>query len=217
MIYSIAGATATGTTGTGSSSAVKTTTNPNDQMGKDAFLKLLVAQLKYQNPLSPMDGTQFIAQTAQLTMTEKLEELATLQTTASAENNKRSAAELVGRTITYDNGSSVVEGTVTAALMNAGAPVLLIGKTEVPLGKVLEVRATATPTQSTAAASTSTSTTGAETSTTGAAASTPSTTSTSTSTTSTGSTTSTPSTSTVTAPSTTTTTTSTSTPTTATP
>ena len=143
MISAVTGTTSTnGTTGT--SSTTKTTTAPNDQMGKDAFLKLLVAQLKYQNPLSPMDGTEFIAQTAQLTMTEKLEELATLQTAAVAEGNKRSAAELVGRTITYDNGTNVVEGKVSSALMNAGAPVLLIGKVEVPLGKVLEVRSGAT-------------------------------------------------------------------------
>jgi flagellar basal-body rod modification protein FlgD len=144
MINTVTGTTTTsGTTGStaaGTTGAAKTTTSPNDRMGKDAFLKLLVAQLKYQNPLSPMDGTQFIAQTAQLTMTEKLEELATLQQAAVAETNKRSATELVGRTITYDSGSGTVEGTVTAALMNAGAPILLIGKTEVPLGKVLEVR-----------------------------------------------------------------------------
>ncbi len=208
MINSIASGT---TTGTGASTALKTTTSPNDQMGKDAFLKLLVAQLKYQNPLSPMDGTEFIAQTAQLTMTEKLEELATLQTSAVAESNKRSAAELVGRTITYDNGSNVVEGTVTAALMNAGAPILLIGKIEVPLGKVLEVRSSTNTTPSAAAAasstpSTSTPTTSSSTPTTSTpTTSTPTTSSTSTST-------STP----VTAPSTTTTT-STSTPSATTP
>ena len=146
MINSLTGGTPNGTSSNAASAAkTPTTTSPNDRMGKDAFLKLLVAQLKYQNPLSPMDGTQFIAQTAQLTMTEKLEELTTLQTSAVAESNKRSAAELVGRTITFDNGSGVVEGTVTAALLNGGAPVLLIGKTEVPLGKVLEVRSTSTP------------------------------------------------------------------------
>ena len=105
----------------------KPTTAANDRLGKDDFLKLLVAQLKYQNPLSPMDGTAFVAQTAQLTMTESLTELSKLQQTSVSDGNRRSAAELVGRTITYANGDKVIEGTVTSALMNGGNPVLLIG------------------------------------------------------------------------------------------
>ena len=119
----------------------KPTTVPNDHMGKDAFLKLLVAQLKYQNPLSPMDGTQFISQTAQLTMTEKLEELSKLSETTVLDANRRTASELVGKTISYDNGTNVVDGVVTSARMNGGNPILMIGRTEVPLGSVLEVRA----------------------------------------------------------------------------
>jgi flagellar basal-body rod modification protein FlgD len=118
------------------------TTEPNDRMGKDAFLKLLVAQLKYQNPLSPMDGTEFIAQTAQLTMTEKLEELSKLSEATVLDANRRTAAELVGKTISYDNGTNIVDGVVTSARMNGGNPILMIGRTEVPLGSVLEVRAT---------------------------------------------------------------------------
>ena len=53
-----------------------TTTAAPDQFGKDTFLKLLVAQLKYQNPLSPTDASQFMAQTAQFTLVEKLDDLA---------------------------------------------------------------------------------------------------------------------------------------------
>jgi len=131
----------------------------NDAMGKDAFLKLLVAQLKYQNPLSPMDGTQFIAQTAQLTMVERLEEISKLTNQATAAANSQAAASLVGRTIAFDNGTSLVEGVVTAAKLNGGAPVLTVGKTDVALGLVREVRTTpttATPTAATPTAATPT-------------------------------------------------------------
>lgn len=128
-----------------------TSTKANDQLTKDTFLKLLVAQLRYQNPLSPQDGTAFIAQTAQLNMTERLDELATVAKTTLAASNIRAASELVGRTITYNNGSAIVEGTVAAARLNGGAPVLLIGKIEVPLDAVLEVRAAATPAPAAAA------------------------------------------------------------------
>ena len=61
-------------------------TNINDVLGKsnqqaakssnkldqDTFLKLLVAQMKYQDPSNPADATQFLTQTAQFTQVEKL-------------------------------------------------------------------------------------------------------------------------------------------------
>ena len=55
------------------------------EMDKDTFLKLLVAQLKYQDPLSPADPQQFLAQSAQFTTVEKLEEIAA----ASADHARR--------------------------------------------------------------------------------------------------------------------------------
>ncbi len=137
----VSSSTSTGSAATNGTKLNKPTTEPNDRLGKDAFLQLLVAQLKYQNPLSPMDGTEFVAQTAQLTMTEKLTELSKFSEAAVIDSNRRSAADLVGKTITYDGGNGVVEGTITSALMNGGNPVLLIGRVEVPLGAVLEVRA----------------------------------------------------------------------------
>lgn len=44
----------------------------NDAMGKDEFLKLLVAQMKHQDPLNPMDGQEMAAQLAQFTSVEQL-------------------------------------------------------------------------------------------------------------------------------------------------
>ena len=49
----------------------------NSAMGKDEFLNLLVTQLKYQNPLEPMDDTQFVAQLAQFSSLEKLTDINT--------------------------------------------------------------------------------------------------------------------------------------------
>jgi flagellar basal-body rod modification protein FlgD len=42
-------------------------------MGKDAFLKLLVAQLRNQDPLAPSDGKEMAAQLAQFTSVEQLQ------------------------------------------------------------------------------------------------------------------------------------------------
>jgi len=47
----------------------------NNSMGKDDFLKMLISQLKNQDPMNPMDGTQFAAQLAQFSSLEQLSNL----------------------------------------------------------------------------------------------------------------------------------------------
>ena len=112
-----------------------------DAMGKDTFLKLLVAQLKYQNPLDPTDGTEFMAQTAQFSVVEKLEDLAKQNAELLASNRSLGASALIGKQVVSAglDGTDVV-GTVTGVRLGAGGPVLLTGDTEVSLGSVKEVR-----------------------------------------------------------------------------
>ena len=112
-----------------------------DAMGKDTFLKLLVAQLKYQNPLSPTDGTEFMAQTAQFTVVEKLDELAKQNAELLSSNRSLGASSLIGREVVYPgpDGSDVV-ATVTGVRFDATGPVLRTGDTEVSLTGVKEVR-----------------------------------------------------------------------------
>lgn len=54
------------------SSPVNATAPASATPSKDTFLKLLVAQIKNQNPLSPSDGAQFLAQLAQFSQLEQL-------------------------------------------------------------------------------------------------------------------------------------------------
>ena len=44
----------------------------SSQLGKETFLKLLVAQIKNQNPLNPADGVEFVAQLAQFSQLEQV-------------------------------------------------------------------------------------------------------------------------------------------------
>lgn len=58
--------------------ASKPTSNGPKPLGQDEFLKLLVTQLQHQDPLSPLENQDFIAQTAQFTQLEQLSKLVSL-------------------------------------------------------------------------------------------------------------------------------------------
>jgi flagellar basal-body rod modification protein FlgD len=108
--------------------------------GKDMFLKLLVAQLKYQNPMQPVDSSQFMAQTAQFTMVEKLEAMAAQTDALVAGEASQRAAGLLGRQVSYLDHDGVAQtGVVTGTRFGTDGPVLVLGTTEIPLGDVREV------------------------------------------------------------------------------
>ncbi len=127
--------------------ALPTTTTPATApgaLGKDAFLKLLVAQLKYQNPLDPSDGAQFMAQTAQFSAVEKLEELTRQTAELLSANRMLGASSLVGKqvvTVGPDGTDEVT--TVTGVRVTADGPVLRVGERDLPLTAVKEVRSVA--------------------------------------------------------------------------
>ena len=107
---------------------------------KDMFLKLLVAQMKYQDPSKPADSTQFMAQTAQFTQVEKLSDIADMLSAQQLIG----ASSLVGRTVTYNGADGAeVSGVVTSATLGGSDPILKVGNTDVQLSNVKEVRATA--------------------------------------------------------------------------
>jgi flagellar basal-body rod modification protein FlgD len=118
-----------------------------DQFGQDTFLKLLVAQLRYQDPMNPAEGTEFMSQTAQFTSLEKLTAVADLQGELLAAQRLLGASNMVGRTVSFlDENGSGVNGVVTAARIGTDGPVLRVGDKDVPMASVTEVSATpATP------------------------------------------------------------------------
>ena len=70
----------TGTTGSQSASSTAAHTSTpvrTTQLGQDAFLNLLVTQLRHQDPLQPQADTEFIAQLAQFSSLEKLTQMTT--------------------------------------------------------------------------------------------------------------------------------------------
>ncbi|SDT75835.1 flagellar hook assembly protein FlgD [Actinoplanes derwentensis] len=104
---------------------------------KDTFMKLLVAQLKYQDPTKPADSTAFMAQTAQFTQVEKLEDMVDMLKS----QRMISASSLVGKSVTYMDETGVTQsGVITAAKLNGDSePTLKVGNTDVQLSKVTEI------------------------------------------------------------------------------
>lgn len=125
----------------GASSSV--TANSANGLDKDAFMKLLVAQLKYQNPMNPADGQEYLAQAAQFAAVERLEEISKAQSEALAYQQILLSASLVGRQIRATEGDETVEGVVSGVKFDTGNPVLVVGDKEVPVGTVEEVNAAA--------------------------------------------------------------------------
>ena len=129
---------------TGSTGA---TTDPSgalsmDQLGGDTFLKLMVAQLRNQDPMNPTDSTQFLAQTAQFTTVEKLTTMADQTTAALTLQRDLGAAGMVGRTVSFTAADgSQAQGAVDSVRFTDTGPVLEVGSVEVPLDSVLGVTA----------------------------------------------------------------------------
>ena len=112
-----------------------------DQFGNETFLKLLVAQLRYQNPMSPADGGEFLAQTAQFSTVERLQELVNQNNELLAAQRTVTAGGLVGREVDWTRADdTAATGVVTGVRLDPTGPVLLVGDEEVPLAGVQEVR-----------------------------------------------------------------------------
>ncbi len=95
--------------------------------GKDMFMKLLVAQLKYQNPMSPTDGNQYMSQMAVFTQVEKLGQLVESQQKSQAWQERLAAEAMVGLKVTGTGAdTSTHTGVVTAVLFGDDGPSLTL-------------------------------------------------------------------------------------------
>jgi flagellar basal-body rod modification protein FlgD len=98
----------------------------SDQINQQMFLKLLVAQLENQDPSSPMDSNQFIEQTAQLTMVQRLNDIASASQAQTASNQVLEAASMVGKNVSIQSNDGTPTTTTTARIggnLSADAPV----------------------------------------------------------------------------------------------
>ncbi|MEZ5408086.1 MAG: flagellar hook capping FlgD N-terminal domain-containing protein [Acidimicrobiales bacterium] len=130
------------------SSGSKLTDAQSSTLDKDAFLKLLVAQLKYQDPMQPSSSEEFIATTAQFTMVEKLDQLTEQGKATALVSSLTTASAMVGRSVSAIQDGAPVEAVVLRSKLVSGEVVLDTDKGVVHLNEIVSVGApalTATP------------------------------------------------------------------------
>ena len=116
-------------------SAASQPRTPNNSLDKDAFLQLLIAQMKYQDPLNPMDDKEFIGQMAQFTSLEQMQNL-------NATFSKTHAYSMIGKTVYgyYQDPNSgqynEVTGLVSAVTTKGSEIYLYVEGKDIPLSSV---------------------------------------------------------------------------------
>lgn len=100
---------------------------PSQELGKDDFLKILMAQMTNQDPTSPMDNTQFIAQMAQFSSLEQMTNMSTNFEKLASMVSASEAQSLLGRTVEIDLGDTTARGVVEGATRNSSPQIQVNG------------------------------------------------------------------------------------------
>jgi flagellar basal-body rod modification protein FlgD len=116
-------------------------TAPKKELDKDTFLQLLIAQLGNQDPSSPMDTSQMMAQTTQLGMMESLTELQASSREQFALQMRMASADLVGQQVSWTDATGATKSGVVESVDYSGSvPALKIGTEKIALDAVASVR-----------------------------------------------------------------------------
>ncbi len=109
-------------------------------MGKDQFMKLLVAQLRYQDPMKPVENTEFVTQLAQLNAVEQMTLVnQTLKELVELEGLSR-ASGLIGRKVeaTGSDGQTL-QGVVSEVKVLDGVPLVVVEGTTIKPKEITRV------------------------------------------------------------------------------
>jgi flagellar basal-body rod modification protein FlgD len=115
-------------------------------LGGEAFLNLMVTQLRYQNPMAPSDPSAMMQQTATFTQVETMQKLAALQQQMLGLQRATMAADMVGKEVTVRGTDGAdVTGTVDGVRFTETGPLLRIGDQEFAVESVEAFGTTAAP------------------------------------------------------------------------
>jgi flagellar basal-body rod modification protein FlgD len=103
------------------------TRQPQQSLGKDDFLKILITQLSYQDPTSPMEDKEFIAQMAQFSTLEQMTSMAQDFSKLTSLITSNEASSALGRNVELIQGETTIQGTVKAVTRGEAPQILVNG------------------------------------------------------------------------------------------
>ena len=114
---------------------------PGDSLGKDDFLKLIVAQLEYQDPLEPLNSSEFMTQMSAMGQLEQIQNLNANFEEMMTSQNLVYASQLIGQTVKAidQNTKNVIEDTVGQVSVIDDEVQIQVGNIMVPLKDVISV------------------------------------------------------------------------------
>lgn len=115
--------------------------NTGEPLGKDSFLKLLVTELRHQDPTSPMADKEFIAQMAQFSSLEQMNNIASDMKSLNMKAKSSEAYEMIGKHIQAFNTETgrPIEGIVSHVVRKPDDVLLMVNGTEVRMDEVSAV------------------------------------------------------------------------------
>ena len=100
---------------------------PQQSLGKDDFLSILITQLKFQDPTAPMEDKQFIAQMAQFSTLEQMTGMANNFSKLTSMLMGNEASTSLGKNVEIIEGERLIQGVVQAITRGETPEVLVNG------------------------------------------------------------------------------------------
>ncbi|MEN6325077.1 MAG: flagellar hook capping FlgD N-terminal domain-containing protein [Syntrophomonas sp.] len=140
---------------TDSTASTTKTNNTSSSMDKDAFLKLLLTELKYQDPTNPVEDKEFMSQMASFSSLEQMQNLNSSFTKLSDNITSnllpslmlQQASGMVGNIVTYEDPAQkdsteklpLLTGQIESVVIKEGVPYYVIDGKEIAMGKISQL------------------------------------------------------------------------------
>ncbi len=109
-------------------------------MGKDDFMQLLIAQLRNQDPMKPMEDKEFITQLAQFSSLEAMEKMTQQMEDLTGSQMLVQAATLIGKQVTAKlETGEVVTGIISQVKMISGQPTAVVNGKEIETSLITQI------------------------------------------------------------------------------
>jgi len=119
------------------STASATSSSSDDS---NMFLQLMVAQMKYQDPMNPTDTSSMLTQNATFTEVQAIQEMQSEMGMVLSSQLASSSVAMIGKSVSWvDANGSLKSGTATGTVYTSSGPVLMVGDEQVPVSSIAGV------------------------------------------------------------------------------